>query len=79
MSKPELVISLDELRDLPEYSCTIPTGATPGKRWRRATPYTSKEPYWLIGEYVDIGSPDEIGIRWYWAVNAPGCVHRGRL
>ena len=30
----EVVISHAELRALPEYSCTIPTGTTPGKRWR---------------------------------------------
>jgi hypothetical protein len=30
-------------------------------------------------EYVDIGSETRIGIRWTWAVVAPGVLHRGKL
>ena len=33
----EEIISREELAKLPEYSCSIPTGTTVGKRWRRDT------------------------------------------
>ena len=29
------VISVAALKELPEYSCSMPTGTTIGKRWRR--------------------------------------------
>ena len=31
---PPMVVTLQELKDLPEYSASYPTGTTPGKRWR---------------------------------------------
>jgi hypothetical protein len=85
---PEEVISKEELRKLLEYSCTLPTGTIIGKRWRRnvlepkihhgvlprGTPAE-----WMIGEYYDIGSKTEVGIRWVWAVEEPGKVWRGDL
>lgn len=39
---------------LSEYSATIPTGVTPGKRWRRHDGIydpTANDPFWLIGEF----------------------------
>lgn len=39
---------------LPEYSATIPTGTTPGKRWKRhdgAYDPSVNDPFWIIGEY----------------------------
>lgn len=78
----ETVISRSELAALPEYSCSIPTGTTIGKRWRRnVQAYRPRvaEPEWMLGEFVDIGSEEEVGIRWTWAVSEPGSVHRGKL
>jgi hypothetical protein len=85
---PEIVISRDELRKLPEYSCTIPTGTTIGKRWRRDVLEPKRfhgvlprdtPAEWMIGEYYDIGSDKEVGIKWAWAMEAPGKVWRGDL
>ena len=48
------------------------------------------EPEWAIGEYVhsdeidwialgEESLPNQIGIKWYWAVSEPGKVHRGKM
>lgn len=63
------VMSLEEFRGLSEYSCTLPTGQTIGKQWRRRTPYMTDQggPFlWYLGEYyMDETIPEgEIGIRW---------------
>lgn len=85
---PEIVISREELRKLPEYSCSLPTGTTIGKRWRRDVLSNKRyhrvipadtPPEWMIGEYYDIGSETDVGIRWAWAVEEPGKVWRGDL
>lgn len=44
---------------LPEYSCSLPTATTIGKRWRRRS-----NGAWWLGEYYDIGDPKRVGIRW---------------
>lgn len=59
----------EEFRKLSEYSCTLPTGTTVGKQWRRRTPYSDSDgpPFiWYLGEfYMDASVPEgEIGIRW---------------
>lgn len=87
MGLPEIVISRSDLQALPEYSCTLPTGTTIGKRWRRDThivgiarPQDKPGPSeWVIGEYFDDGTPGMVAIRWSWAVSAPGVPHRGKL
>lgn len=70
---PPLLVTLAYLKSLPDYSCSLPTGTTPGKRWKREVHF---QPWgwrslprigWMIGEYYE-GSdvpPDQIGIRWY--------------
>lgn len=71
------IISLQDLMALPEYSCSVPTGTTIGKRWRRATKYhgpTVTE--WMIGKYIENPDPKLIGIEWTWAVSKPGIPHR---
>jgi hypothetical protein len=42
------------LRDWGEYSCSLPTGTTPGKRWLRNQT-----------AYEDPSNEGMIGIRWY--------------
>ena len=70
-----------EFRELGEYSCSLPTGTTIGKRWKCNTnAFTAclrdKPPRWLMGEYYDLGPPDnakEIGIRWTKIEVIPQC------
>lgn len=80
----ETVITRQELAALGEYSCSIPTGVTIGKRWRRdmnayREDRRGAQSEWVIGEFVDIGSKEEVGIKWTWAVEEVGKVHRGDL
>lgn len=56
-----LVMSNEELMKLPEYSCSVPTGTTIGKRWRRWT----IEGTWIVGEYAVDPDPKMVQIRWY--------------
>lgn len=67
----ELSITQRELDDLLDYSCSVPTGTTFGTRWKRnlnaynpQVKYDPDNPDWIIGEYYDIGSTTEAGIRW---------------
>jgi len=63
----DLLLSQEEFDVLPEYSCTIPTGAIVGKRWKRREPYgATKNATWYVGEYVELTPPDpkKIGIKW---------------
>jgi len=60
-------LTADQFFALPEYSCSIPTGKTVGKRWRRCETFGSRpravevhndkdvrDPdRWLMGEYAD--------------------------
>ena len=71
---PVLRLTLDEFQRLSEYSCTLPTGTVPGKRWRRLDGVYDKEwraagnkPFWMIGEYdpLDDGTGRRIKINWY--------------
>lgn len=61
-----------EFKALPEYSATIPTGTTIGKRWRRldgAHDHVAKaaghKPRWIIGEYTEHADPTKVGIKWW--------------
>lgn len=60
------VLTRREFEELPEYSTSIPTGKKPGKRWKRDLNTLPPARKWMIGEYVDVGSTTEIGIRWTW-------------
>lgn len=55
-----LCVTQTEFNSLKEYSSSIPTGTTIGKRWKR-----NCSGNWFIGEYVDINSETEIGIKWW--------------
>lgn len=54
----------EEFAELPNYSCSVPTGVIPGKRWKRAKKYDDQDmtrvDKWLLGEYQEDGS-----IVWY--------------
>ncbi len=72
-----------------EYSCTLPSGTTVGKRWARRTPYrhpmvmghpTECAGRWYVGEYYDIHTPGQIGIRWHKVVlRDDNTMIRGRV
>jgi hypothetical protein len=52
------VLTKTEFEGIPEYSCTLPTGTTIGKKWKRREPYVKlpdTRVTWYIGEYYDIG------------------------
>lgn len=58
-------------REVGEYSCSLPTGTTIGKRWVRDSGayfygYIDPERRWMIGEYIPDprGDPKMVGIRW---------------
>ena len=72
----EEVIDLKELENLLEYSTTLPTGTTIGKRWRRALRPRADVTEWWIGAYVEHPDPKLVGIEWAWAVSELGVPHR---
>jgi hypothetical protein len=55
------VMERHELDSLLEYSYSVPTGTTIGKRWRRMIAFT-----WYLGEYTadPSGHPDRVVIKW---------------
>ncbi|HVI00898.1 MAG TPA: hypothetical protein VM869_19410 [Enhygromyxa sp.] len=58
--KHTVMLTNYEFRRLPEYSLTVPTGVTIGRRWRRCD-----GDRWLLGEYV-LDANDRAAIRWRW-------------
>lgn len=53
-----------EVDALLEYSTTLPTGKTLGKRWKRQLYVGPKRGVWVLGEYVEDPDPAYVGIRW---------------
>lgn len=63
--RPTLLITQAALKNLPDYSMSLPTGQTIGKRWRRRLGNDTPA-VWIIGEYHDQDvEPGHVGIRWY--------------
>lgn len=66
---PVLPLTAHQMQKLLEYSASIPTGKTIGKRWRRCLDH--KRGLWAIGEYGELSAedqlkyPGEIAIHWY--------------
>lgn len=70
---PALRITAREFRALPEYSCSLPTGTTPGKRWKRLDGAHDRnflaaggKPHWMIGEYDPACPPGAKIIKIFW-------------
>lgn len=65
--KPELRLTQEEFNELGEYSCSLPTGTTIGKRWKCRRPFEAEaaDATWFIGEYVPSEEPGMVGIKWY--------------
>lgn len=60
----EVVFTQDEFERLPDYSCSLPTGKTIGKQWRRRVPYNTGPGIvnrWYLGEYAEC-EPPELGM-----------------
>jgi len=66
-------VTREEFDELLEYSCSLPTGTTLGKRWKRDNNSGTLRPRpkdttpdWYLGEYyMDETIPEgEVGIRW---------------
>lgn len=78
LALPTMTFERDEFLALPEYSQTLPTGQTVGKRWRRCV-YTREvvgidwdghevavdRRDWIIGRFEDHADPKLIGLGWY--------------
>jgi hypothetical protein len=56
------VVLIDEkaLKNLPEYSQSIPTGVFAGKWWKRRQLTTPENSNWKLCCYVDDGNPDTL-------------------
>lgn len=66
-----VVLTEAQFKELPDYSMSLPTGTRIGKRWRSdlnaALRYHARESvpeHWRMGEYFDMGSKTNVGIRW---------------
>ena len=65
------VMTRAEFDALPTYSCTLPTGTTIGKKWKRDVneprrfhgDFAVKEEWWT-GEYIPDPEPGMVGIKW---------------
>lgn len=76
---PPIRLSPSALAALPEYSRTLPTGKTIGKRWRRNARdgyyfpidvwglrfVFPAPPRWMVGEYAESALPGMVDIHWY--------------
>jgi hypothetical protein len=70
---PKVHVTAEDLKAMPEYSASLPTGTYIGKRWKcQVGPdRDSGRKSWWIGEYHDINDPKNVGIRWHevWLVD----------
>lgn len=58
-------LTLAEFDALLDYSSSIPTGTTIGKRWKRRKVYHDESRGWVVGEFVEHPDPDVVGIKWW--------------
>lgn len=59
-----VVLTQKEFRELPEYSTSLPTGTTIGKKWKRQKDWQDASKGWLMGEYIPNPNPKKVGIHW---------------
>lgn len=64
--KPEKVVQMTEaeLLKLPEYSTTLPTGQTIGKRWRRDINFMARRIFAHLHFWDGTPEPEDNGVRW---------------
>jgi len=68
-----IMLTQAEFDALPEYSCTLPTGTTIGKRWKCGIPYGAPKANkkWSMGEYTPCDEPGMVGLVWRKIIVAP--------
>lgn len=54
-------LAFKRLRD---YSCSLPTGQTIGKQWKRRRSYEHESMGWQLGEYSGCNQPGHVSIIW---------------
>jgi hypothetical protein len=66
LERPTVKMSIAEFDALLEYSTTLPTGTTIGKKWKRHILSGLNRGEWWLGEYVPdpSGSSGKVGITW---------------
>jgi hypothetical protein len=66
LERPTVKMSVAEFDALLEYSTTLPTGTTIGKKWKRHILSGLNRGEWWLGEYVPdpSGDPGRVGILW---------------
>jgi hypothetical protein len=68
---PPIRLTTDQIKQLYEYSSSLPTGTTIGKTWKRRN-YALGYPTFWLGEYVELGeTKDEVGIIWRLIIENP--------
>lgn len=67
-NEPTIFLTESELKGLPEYSWSLPTGVYIGKRWKALPghPPDSGRNIWVVGEYHALDDPDKAGVRWFY-------------
>ena len=66
MTEPIAYVPIEEFNQLLEYSTSIPTGTTVGKRWKRDNNWHRKngpDADWWLMEYVEDPDPKFVGIQ----------------
>lgn len=65
------IMSEAEFAALPKYSCSLPTGAYEGKRWKRDCHEFHRKEWgpkpkirWQMGEYGPHPNPEKVSILW---------------
>lgn len=59
-----ITLTQREFDELLEYSASLPTGTTVGKRWKRQVFSGPHAGDWRMGEYVEDPDPDMVGVKW---------------
>ncbi len=90
----EIDISRDELAKLGEYSCSLPTSPSLGRRWRKdrmafrnkpnGEPYKDEEHEHMVAWTLECAccppGSKKIAIAWAWAIDPETTApHRGKL
>lgn len=58
------IVDAEAFAALMDYSGSIPTGTTIGKRWKRRRDYYDESKGWVMGEYAADPNPDYVRIIW---------------
>lgn len=63
---PSIRLTPREFDELLGYDTSLPTGTTPGKRWKRNANWyiRTATPEWWMGEYYEIDDKTKMGIHW---------------